>query len=82
MKEFRTEDICISPESLFYLKMERKLLENKIGGNALTFDEIADNIIRNRLTTDHPEWVEVWAELQDARQESIKIYREIEAKAL
>lgn len=81
MTLYRRREILLSDEVMFYLKLEAKRMVQNTDAS-ITEDAVADGLIRNELTRNNPEWVERWAELEEAKEKAKKEYRAIEAKAL
>lgn len=76
---YRNNSLYFSDETLFYVKLEAKRLAGECTEAAFTFDQVANGLVREVLTTRNPEWCEKWVRMEAAKQESKKRYQEIES---
>jgi hypothetical protein len=77
----RESQVYISSEVHWY---GRILSKRKMVGTEgkMTIDAFVDAELRDRWTRQYPELVELWERHQEARQQSKKLYDEIEAQAM
>lgn len=78
--KFRNNSVMLSEEVLFYLKLKARQVVEGTDAN-ITIDQLSDSILRKELTDEYPEFIELWAEMEEAKQRAIKEYRAIEGKA-
>ena len=81
MRLGRRNELYLSDEIWFYLNLEAKRMVQHTDAS-VTLDQVAEGIIRHRLTTENPEWVVAYEEFCKAKADAQKSYREIETKAL
>lgn len=80
MNKYRTKEIYISDEVMWYAdKLRKSIAEEETG---MTVDQYCDNALREKFTTEHPFLVEAWAENQELRGENHRLYLEQEEEIL
>lgn len=81
MKMFRTNQVNLSPEIIFYLELEAKRMVAHTDAT-MTIDGVAEGIIRNELTTRNPDWVLAWSLKLQLKELTAAKHKEIEQRAL
>lgn len=82
MNLFRPNDLAFSDEVTWMLEVTAKSLVSKDGKGAVTPDQLAENIVREKLTTDNPNLVLLYEEFENAKKAAKKSYESIERRAL
>lgn len=81
MNLFRPNDLAFSDEVTWMLEVTAKSLVSKDGKGAVTPDQLAENIVREKLTTDNPNLVVLYEEFQTAKNVAKMAYKDIERRA-
>lgn len=80
LKLFRRNQIVVSDETLFYLKLEAQRMVANTDAT-MTESGVAEGLIREVLTNANPEWVVLHHEHEELKKETARKHREIDERA-